>query len=405
MSRTTTPIRKRKNAPATAPGQALGYSLQFTRLTAMLLEAAKGSACSLEVLDDVAEQSADGKTRLGQSKSALTDNPVADRALSLWKTIFNWLQLVKSGYVNASQTTFELYVSRQVTGDLINGFCLSRSSNEAKAALQKARDELWGKAPGYIKRGLLPDGLAHYVNAVLEVNEAELVPIIINLRLVCGTGSPQADLEAVIGRGPVSQSKIFDIADKMCGWVKRQADKQLEKGLAAVVSRDDFHKEYLAYVRSVDRETILKSMVKRPSDAERRERLSDTFVQQLDLIELSFDDKLEAVSDFLRACWDRAMWSKIGDVHEDSFAELDENLLRSWRNHKRAVGVEAASKVEVERGQLLHTRCMSHPAKVQGMEPPSHFVPGCFHRLADDKMIGWHPTYRELLAKAIAEAS
>jgi len=44
----------------------------------------------MEYLDDVAQQHADKGTRLIQSKSALTSNPVTDRAKSLWKTLSNW---------------------------------------------------------------------------------------------------------------------------------------------------------------------------------------------------------------------------------------------------------------------------------------------------------------------------
>src|SRR5688572_19894521 len=99
MSRAKVSKRKPKKVPATAAGQALGYSLQFTRLTAMLLEAREGCSCSLEVLDDVAEEGTYGETKLAQTKSALTANPVADRAISLWKTLFNWLDLIKNGVV------------------------------------------------------------------------------------------------------------------------------------------------------------------------------------------------------------------------------------------------------------------------------------------------------------------
>jgi hypothetical protein len=91
------------------------------------------------------------------------------------------------------------------------------------------------------------------------------------------------------------------------------------------------------------------------------------------------------------------VWSKTGDVHEESFDELDNKLNRTWRNHRNSTDLEASSKSEVERGLLLHARCMLHEAKVQGMEPPGHFVPGCFHRLADGMVIGWHPKYRNLL--------
>lgn len=403
MPRKTKVTGKPQNAPATAAGQALGYSLQYTRLTAMLLEAAEGSRCSLEVLDDGAEQTTAGKTKLGQSKSALTTNPVADRAIPLWKTLFNWLELAKRGIVAPSKTVFELYVSRPVDGPLVRAFHDSRSREEARLAMEEARKELWGKAYADNKKAALSKGLRRYAKPVIEADEDILLPIIINLRLVCGSGSPQADIEATIRRDPVSAARVSDIADKMCGWVKRQVDERLEKDLPAVILRDDFHREYVSYVRRVDRDLILKSMARNPTDAEKQERLPDTFVQQLGLIDLGFDDKLEAVSDFLRACWDRTLWSKAGDVHEDSFEELDNNLNRVWTNHRRVTEVEAASKAEVERGQLLHARCMLHEAKVQGMEPPSHFICGCFHRLADERDIGWHPDYRNLIDKAISK--
>src|SRR4030066_152552 len=127
MARKAKPIGKLKKAPATAPGQALGFSLQFTPLPAMLLDAPDGNWCSLEVLDDVAKQGEGGMTTVSQSKSALTDNPVADRAISLWKTLFNWLELVRSGFVEPRDTKFELYVSRPVKGGFIDSFHASHT--------------------------------------------------------------------------------------------------------------------------------------------------------------------------------------------------------------------------------------------------------------------------------------
>ena len=136
----------------------------------MLLEAEEGSLRSLEVLDDVAEQTGDGKAKLIQSKSSLTANPVADRAIPLWKTLFNWLEIVKRGLVNPARTVFELYVSRQVEGELISDFNRSRSPEEARFAVNKARKQLWGEAPTYDKMAFLPEDLGHYANPVLEAN-------------------------------------------------------------------------------------------------------------------------------------------------------------------------------------------------------------------------------------------
>lgn len=398
-------IGKLKKAPATAPGQTLGYSLQFTRLTAMLLDAQDGDWCSLEVFDDVAKESETSATTVSQSKSALTDNPVADRAISLWKTLFNWLELVKLGIVEPGHTKFELYVSRPVKGAFIDSFHESQTYDEAKAAIEKVRNQLWGAAPEFAGRADLSDSLKRYVNPVLEADDKLVLPIIVNLQLKCGSGSPQLDIEAAIRRHPVSDAKVFDIADKLCGWVKREADKRLEKGLPAVISRDAFHREYTSYVRRVDRDLILIGFANKPSEAEKLKQLPSTFVRQLDLIERTFDQQLEAISDFLQASWDRTIWSKAGDIHEDSFAELNDNLERTWDHLNLATSIEAESKPEIQRGQLLYSKCMMHEARIQGMEPPPHFVPGCFHGLADDLRIGWHPAYRALLKKPGGQSS
>jgi hypothetical protein len=236
----------------------------------------------LEVLDDVAERDIDGGGILAQSKSALTANPVADRAISLWKTLFNWLELIKGGLVAPADTTFEIYVSRSVSDTFIDSFSRASSRGEARAAISTARETLWGQTPTFAKRATLSTELSRYANPVLEADEELVLPLIVNLRLKCGSGSPQADIEAAIRRGPVSPTRVFDIADKLCGWVKRQVDKKLEKGLPAVIFRDEFHREYISYVRRIDRDVILAGFAGKPSSADKLECLLDVFVQQSD---------------------------------------------------------------------------------------------------------------------------
>lgn len=399
----TTSFQEAKT-PATAAGQYLGYSLQSTLLAIRLRKAAEGSACSLEVLDDVAEQSEDGTTHLTQSKSALTDNPVADRAVSLWKTLHNWLDLVKLGLVNPDTTTFEIYVSRPVGGDLVEQLHKASTDTAAIQALTSARDMLWGATPDFSLRTKLAPKLQKYANPILEADESLIIPIIRNFSLTCGSGSPQTDFEKLIASDPISKHKVSFIVEKMLGWVKKQSDLLLEKGLPAVIMRDDFHREYTACVRSVDRDLILKSFSPKPTVDQMQERLLDLFVQQLDLIEEDYDEKLDAISNVLLASWDRAIWSQSGDVHEDSFEELNTSLFRTWRNLKRGNDIEHAARPAVEQGKLLYCECMKQRTPVQQMTPPDHFIPGCFHLLADVLEIGWHPQFKALLQDALKEA-
>lgn len=388
------PRGKRKTE---VPGQALGYGLQYTRLTQLLLQAPEGSYCSMEVLDDVAEQHPKNGVRLIQSKSALTANPVSDRAKSLWKTLSNWVEASAAWDIDLEKTMFEIYVSRPVGGAIVQSFADANSLEAARAAISQARVELWGEAPDFPLKSELAEDIAPYVENVLSADCARMAQIIRNFQLTCGSGSPQSDVESIIRSDPVSASKVRDIADHICGVVKRRVDEQLEAGRPAVIGRDEFAGWYATFVRKIDRDTVLLSRARMPSEEEARGLMPKVFVQQLEIIGLSYEDKLEAVSDYLMAAADRTEWAVRGEVDETSFEDLDSVLKRNWKNKRRAGSIQHADKADDLQGQALYSDCMQLDVPVQAMEPPDHFIPGCLHRLADDMSIGWHPTYEQKL--------
>lgn len=88
-----------------APCQYLGFALQPVRLCFHLLTCEPGAKVSLELFDDVAVHHTDGHVTLEQTKSATKQNPVADYADDLWKTIANWLDMVAKGTVDGATRT------------------------------------------------------------------------------------------------------------------------------------------------------------------------------------------------------------------------------------------------------------------------------------------------------------
>ncbi|MEC5206670.1 hypothetical protein QF022_001626 [Vogesella perlucida] len=374
------------------PGQALGYGLQYTRLVHLLFLAPEGSYCSLEYLDDVAQEDPQG-VKLVQSKSAITANPVADRAKPLWKTLSNWVTLAASGGCDPDHTLFEIYVSRPVTGTFVDAFSAASTPEAARAAVLQARSALLGDAPDFAKRAEVSAEIAPYVENFFGAAPDLLTRVIQSFSLTCGSGNPYTDIETILKSHPISQSKIRDIADHMCGVVKRRVDELLAVGVPAVISRDEFHTWYGAYVRKIDRETVLLSRARPPSAEESKGHLPRTFVQQLDIIGMTFEDKLEAVSDYLMAAADRTDWAVRGEVDASSFDDLDKTLRRNWKNKRLACTIDHGSKPKAEQGQAIYVDCMQLNVPLQAMEAPLHFIPGCFHRLADDLLVGWHPDY------------
>src|SRR4051812_5356086 len=81
-----------KRRSSNVPGQYRGYTLQADRLLVHLLRSKPEQAVSLEVLSDVAVESAAGPLLSEESKrQALTSHPLRDTSVDVWKTFRNWV--------------------------------------------------------------------------------------------------------------------------------------------------------------------------------------------------------------------------------------------------------------------------------------------------------------------------
>lgn len=390
---------RKKKKSSSVPGQYLGFSLQPTRFLARLLEAEPGTVISLEVFDDIGEESRN-RVVAGQVKSVHDTNPISNRSIDLWKAFSNWLHAIEDGTLKIENTFFEIYVSKKRNGPLAQSFANANDFNIAHAALQNAKNELWGMAPAFPKRSTVSVELASFLEHVFSANEEIISQIIERFSLQFGSGSPQKDLSIQFLTKFIPNEHIPDVVRWAQGWVKQKTDLLIESGQPAFILYDDFHKEMVSLIRKLDMRSILCNLANNPTqeeiDLDLRTR---TYVQQIDLIGLDYDEKIVAVNDFLRAASARTVWSEKCLVHSTSFDDLESSLTRKWRNSKTTIGILKQFRNDEEFGQLLFTDCGQHKEHLEGMEVPDYFIPGSFHSLADAEILGWHPNYSDELRK------
>jgi hypothetical protein len=390
--------KRRKSRSPHVPGQALGYSLQVTRFVALLLQSPKDANVSLEVFEDIGAETPDKRRKAIQSKSTADRNPVADHAVDLWKTLSNWVDQVREGELDPDQTAFEIYVSKQIHGDIVESFSEASSIEEAERALSRARDKLWGPLPERKNRGSVAPLIHSYVDNFLDADEANVCRIIQHFKLVMGSGSPQADLRELFAQPLVPEDLVDPAQEYALGWVKLRTDQLLERKVPAIISVAEFRISMQAFMRKYDSRTMLRSFAKDPNPQQIKAEVVKNYVRQLELIEASDDQKMRAITDYLRASVDRTTWSEKGLVFEGSFDEFEDNLKRAWENLKVRTFLANKTGSEEEKGQALYSECSLHQANLQNMETPPHFIPGSFNSLADANNIGWHPDYRSRLA-------
>lgn len=379
-------------AKHTAPGQYLGFALQPVRLCYHLLTCPSGARVSLEHLDDVAVHYANGAVMLEQTKSALKQNPLSDWAEDLWKAIANWLDIKVNGEIATDRTQFRLYVTPSRTGQW------AQALSDATTPEDVAR--LTAQIGAKLAKRKTPARCSVFLQRYLNASEDERFAIVSHLKVLSDDGDPIDALRALLL--PTVPPQIVDLlCQSAIGMAKEQVDRLIRQGKPAILDGDTFKIGFRGFVQKNNLPCLLTSFAVAPAASEVTTILSSrpTFIRQLELIEATENERVRAVSDFLRTSADKSIWAETGLVFEESLRDWDEDLVR---RHGWICGEVAdlhADKDASLRGRLVYRRCSLLQAPLEGRAVPGHFVHGCFNALADIMRLGWHPDYEALLGE------
>jgi hypothetical protein len=371
-----------------APGPYLGFALQSVRLCYHLLTCPKEAQVSLEHLDDIAIHNPDDSLILEQTKSALKQNPLSDWAIDLWKALANWLDSASEGKIDPEKCKFRLYVTPERTG----AWAQALSNCQSAANVASLVGEIKTK---YAKKK--SSACAPYLQRFLDAPEKVRAAIVTNLSVI-SEEDPIEALRALI-RPTVAPEMIDVLCHSAIGVAKEQADHLIRTGKLALIDGDVFKTNFISFVQKNNLPGLLTSFTQAPGQDEVTATLSKrpTFIRQLEIIGTSQEDRVRAVSDFLRTSADKSVWAESGLVFEGSLREWDDDLVRRHGLIFGEVSDLYAAKDGPFRGRLSYRRCAQLQPPLDGRAVPGHFVHGCFNELADSMRLGWHPDYQSLL--------
>lgn len=379
----------------TAAGPYLGYSLQPVRLCYHLLTCEDGASVSIEHIDDVAIHRADGNVVREQTKSALTQNPLSDWAVDLWKTIHIWMESVKTGETDIATTRFQYYVTPRKIRNIAEKLHNATTAAEVSDIKDEVEKSLGKKKPACHR----------YLKTFLDATDILRTSVVSRLSIISSDDDPVQPLREEF-RLNLEPDLIDDACRAFIGMAKEEADALIRRREPAVISADAFRRQVRAFLRKINLPATLTSLVPSPSGNDVRGLLSarPKFVQQLELIEASPEENLRAVSDFLRASADKTYWADKGFILADSLTDLDDDLIKRHDAIAGEIDDLHGDMAPETRGRLTYRRCLQISLPLEGRVVPGHFVPGCLHSLANSSRppdnvppLGWHPDYKSLL--------
>ncbi|MDD3141060.1 MAG: hypothetical protein PHX08_19110 [Lachnospiraceae bacterium] len=386
-----------------AVGQMQGYMLQVRHMLFELISL-DDIMVSVEKLDDVAVETLEGAVIAEQLKSVTSDgNPVTDRSVVFWKTVYNWFNYVDNGSLKVDETIFRMVIVANhnlEVGDIANQFHKASKKEDALKALHDAKLNIWGKDD--CLKSKVPDSYKSYLEVLFSpANEDLVTQIITRVEL----DIHQNDYDEKLIKKFNAQSIPPEFADNllifMLGWVTEEANKYIKKGVPAIIKSIDYRVTLVAQCRMYNQQNAIPALSTKITSDEARSEVEnqDVYIRQLDLIQLGFDDKLEAASDYLQTKAEATIRAEKGLFTPQSSNDYFDKIRRIWKNKRSQVLLLPADS-DVMRGKHLYAQ-MGEVAPQIDNAFPSFFGGGTLQSLAnkpcENPEIGWNPNYKELL--------
>lgn len=384
---------KTKKIGSAAPGNYLGYATQVWRLLHRLFVSKAGEVIAFELLDDVSSHSSEGQL-LEQVKSSISGiNQVANGASDLWKTLGNWALLIKNGKIDPKVTRFVLYTRQKGSGEIVERLSSVASMADAVVEFRNCL-ELIKEDGVYLK------GIADYVMEVESLDEKLLAELVFNFYYEWGSGNVIDDVRRDYREALAAPSQYEDRAiNALLGWAKAKIDGAIQSLSPPIITHEMFKSEFQALMQMLDRSSYLACLADDVNASSLGDYEDAVFVRQLRIIDIDNPDIEKAAIAKLRAESTVTKWAENGLVHETSLLGFRTDMVGFWKAQGYEVDVLADGKGDAVKGRLLYGRCICRQARIEGKDTYSEFVLGAFQSLADSLDVGWHPNFKDVLAK------
>ena len=388
------------------PDKLEGYLLQVRHALFELISV-DDCVVSVEGYDDVAVENEDVVVA-EQTKSVLSDNnPLANRSIAFWKTLYNWCDYVKNNAFPNKKLVFKYVVISTHTvkiGDIPKSFAKAATTEDAKKALEIARKEWFGDGADD-KKKQIGEKIRKYIEyCFASENESTVLAVISLMAIDVHEDTYDESLKEKFRNQIIPQEYADELFYAMLGWVTEQVHQQTKENKPAYISASHYRDALTTQIRGKDLSRIFSSVSVRPEDDKTNAEIErhDTYIRQLELIDADATKMFEAASDFLRTKAEKTEMAKKGLVAETSFTDYYDGLKRMWGGLKLSVDAFPMMD-ERQKGSWLYGQCtsMAHTHRLQGNDVPSFFGSGSLQTIANEPPehpeIGWHPRYIELL--------
>jgi hypothetical protein len=242
----------------------------------------------------------------------------------------------------------------------------------------------------------IPEGISSYLSIFCKAENDIVKNIILNFSIEIYSDPRNTIIKAL--KKQEEEKNVDHIFDMITGWLKNKIESLIVNGEPPFVGGKEFRAQLFASRRELSQSQFLHDYAQSPNLEENRVHLNRVYVKQLELVSCDIEEKIDAISSYIRSRTNKLRWAEDGLVHGNSFDEFYLSIQNKWRYEQRKAAVLYKQNNPEERGRMILYECSIFREKLSGLHVPSHFTKGCFNDCSDKLEIGWHEDYLNLLS-------
>ncbi|MCX4117307.1 ABC-three component system protein [Aeromonas hydrophila] len=352
---------------------------------------------SIEKLDDIAFETGGNPADILQTKYHGSEGNLTDRSADLWKTIRVWAEGITKGDLDPATTNFTLITTQSAPVTGLVAALLPASSREIQAA-RKLADEIAAETSN-------ATNLSAYVayNALLDWQKDQLIG---SINILCRSASI-LDVEELIKKElrTTAEKKHID------AFYTRLEGEWFKRFISAMSSSDENEVclgEVVAIIDDLRSQFSLTNLTVDYADAEPEDIDVDgddrNFVEQLRIVGYTNMAIRVAIINYYRAYEQRSRWSRDGLVKPGELKAYLKKLQEEWEFHLSTMqpDFDLTNDDQCKKlGRGVYDKCQEDKISNRIRKDFNHpyVARGSYHTLADELVIGWHPSYQFLLQK------
>ena len=260
-------VKKTNISNTHVPDKVYAYMIQSHHMLYELLNCEKGDSVSVEVFDDVGVEHPDGSRDAIQLKSALSNrNPVSNKAIDLWKTMYNWMLSAETGELDPENTKYILFINVNKKGTIVDKFHSVKSTEEAIDAWNKTK-EIFYDEEGKLKE--IGEECRKYVEYFYKDEKKDLaLKIIEKFKYKKCIEDYTITVRNEFNKSGIPEDIIDPIYVGIIGWIDIKVTKMVEAGQPIAISLEDYQKQLRALYREYNQKHSLMTYSVEPSDQE-----------------------------------------------------------------------------------------------------------------------------------------